>query len=385
MNKDFFNGHEQENGEQDLSYAVEQYKAAYKQGRINELMFTEEEFEFVVDYYMDENNQEQALKVSELAFKKHPYSSLLLVKLCDSLIVAGFCDKAIKVLDKYKNSFTQNHEIYLLFARAYIKRQDFAQAKESFAEAMSLVTDFKAVDVVDSIWALAQDCIELENYTEAVYYLKMAIPLNPDNYEYYSDLAFCYDKLNDSATALEYYNKYLDKDPFNDYVWFNVGTVHARNKEFDKAIEAFEYSLALNSENDSSLYNLGIVYLNLDRYKEALEYFKLCYDSDGHSVVASLGLADAYLGLKDLEKSKKYFREALTADESCEEARMGYDCVLAVEQYLKGERLKFMEQMRVIADRDITWVNTLYTIFPQLGSDSDFLNLLSGSDKHGNI
>ncbi|MEG0891880.1 MAG: tetratricopeptide repeat protein [Bacteroidales bacterium] len=382
MDKNFFNAQEDENGEPDFSYAIDKYMQACKLGCEVELTFTEEEFEYIIEYFIDKNEEEQVLKVSELAFSKHPYSSMLLVKFCDSLIIAGLPDRAIDVLNGYKDSFDKNSDIYFLFARAYIRKKLFTEARDYFA--MAVETDFKEDDIIDSICSIGQDCIDLENYAEALFYLNKATSMQPLNYEYYNDYAFCYDKLDDTKKALEYYNKYLDSDPFNDYVWFNVGTVYARRKEFDKAVEAFEYSLALNNLNDASLYNLAVVYLNLERYKDALDNFKLCYDLDGHSAVASLGLADAYLGLKDLGKAKDFFKEALVSDKNCEEAKMGYECVLAIEQYMKGERIKFIEQMRVLAKQDSTWVNTVYTIFPQLGSDGDFLNLLTETKKDGN-
>lgn len=383
MNNDFFNSQEDDNdNDQDFSYAVEQYRTACKNGCESDLALSEEEFEYIIEHFIDENDEEQVLKVSELAFVQHPYSSMIMIKFCDSLILAGLTDKALDVLNGYKDSFDKNSDIYFLFARAYIRKKLFPGARDYFALAMEM--DNEDEDMVDSICSIGQDCIDTGEYREALYYLDKANSIKPLYYEYYNDYAFCYDKLDDTPKALEYYNKYLDAYPFNDYVWFNVGTVYARNKEFEKAIEAFEYSLALNGKNDASLYNLAVVFLNLERYKDALNYFKQCYDMDNHSAASSLGLADAYLGLKDMGKAKDYFREALIADDSCEEAKMGYECVLAIEQYMKGEKLKFIEQMRVIAKQDSTWVNTVYNIFPQLGSDGDFLNLLTESKKSGN-
>ncbi|MEG0519489.1 MAG: hypothetical protein RR555_11615, partial [Bacteroidales bacterium] len=106
MNNDFFNSQEDDNdNEQDFSYAVEQYKAACKNGCEGDLAFSEEEFEYIIEYFIDENDEEQVLKVAEIAFAQHPYSSMLLIKYCDSLILAGLTDKAIEVLNSYKDSF----------------------------------------------------------------------------------------------------------------------------------------------------------------------------------------------------------------------------------------------------------------------------------------
>lgn len=381
MNNEFFDNHPEEGGEQEFSQAVERYKKACEQGCEQETAFSEEEFEYIIEYYIGENNEAAVLKAAELAFSRHSYSSGLLVKFCDSLIVSGDPDRAIRLLKEYEDSFNTNPDIYLLFARAYVRKRVYPGARDYLAMAISM--DCKAEDLVDCICSIGQDCIDLGNYQEALYYFDKAAAMSPLPYEYYNDCAFCYDKLDEISKALEYYNKYLDADPFNDYVWFNVGTVYARLKEFDKAVEAFEYSLALNEKNDSSLYNLAVVFLNLDRYQEALNYFQECYQVDGHSAASCLGIADSYLGLRDLEQAKRYFMQALAADEDCEDARIGYDCVLAIELYMKGERLSFIEQMRIIAKQDSTWINTVYNILPQLSTDGDFVNLLLESRRPG--
>lgn len=381
MNNDFFDNHPEEGTDPDFSQAVERYRKACEEGMEQEVSFSEEEFEYIIEYYIGENNEEAVLKAAGLAFSRHSYSSALLVKFCDSLIVSGDPDRAIGLLKEYADSFYNNPDIYLLFTRAYVRKRIYPGARDYLA--MALALDFKAEDVVDSICSIGQDCIDSGNYQEALYYFDKAEAMAPLHYEYYNDCAFCYDKLEDVNRALGYYNKYLDADPFNDYVWFNVGTVYARLKEFDKAVEAFEYSLALNGKNDASLYNLAVVFLNLDRYQEALDYFRQCYREDGHSAASCLGMADAYLGLRDLEQAKHYFMQALMADENCEDARLGYDCVLAIEQYMKGERLSFLEQMRVIAKQDSTWINTVYNILPQLSTDGDFVNLLLQSRRPG--
>ncbi len=374
----FFDNHNRE-GEQYPVYAVEQYKKACSEGYENEVMFSEEEFEYIIEYYIEENDEASVLKVAAIAFSKHPYSCSIMIKLCDSLIISGFADKAVELLKKYEHSFDNKADIYFLFTRAYVRKRLFPGARDYFDMAMS--ADFEGEDIADSICSIGQDCMDMSNYTEAVYYLDRAESVKPLNYEYYGDYAFCYDKLGDVPRALDYYNKYLDHYPFNDYIWFNIGTLYTRIKDFDKAMEAFEYSLALNGKNDSSLYNLAVVYLNLERYKEALDCFLQCYELDGHSAASCLGIADACLGLKDLGKAKLYFMEAFIADENCEDARIGYDCILAIEQYMKGERLQFIEQMRVIARKDSAWINTVYTILPQLASDGDFITLLLESRK----
>lgn len=380
MDNDFYNDAEEDREDgADFSGALELYRQACESGSEGELALSEEEYEYIIDYFIGQDDEAQVLKASTLAFEKHPYSSALLVKYADSLLVNSDVDKAVEILEEYENSFAGNIDIYFLLCKAFVKKGEFGRAREYFSQALEI--DARPTDFTDLICSIAQDCIDADHYREALYYLMEADAIAPLFFEYYNDVAFCYERLEELDKALEYYNKYLDEDPFNDNVWFNIGTVYAKRKDFDKAIEAFEYSLALNESNSSSLYNIAVVFLNLERYRESVDFFRRFMLEEPGSVAGIVGMADAYLGLNDFTEAKKQFRQALLIDRECVDARLGIECIDAIEEYLKGEKSRFLAQMKDLAQKDSTWVSTVYTILPQLGSDGDFINLLKSIRK----
>lgn len=321
---------------QDFSYAVEQYKKACEEGTEYSLMFSEEEFLYVIDYYINEDDEQNVLKVCEIAFNRHSYSSELLVKYTDSLILMGKADVAVELLDEYKDSFPQNPDIALLYCRISIGCADFKSARKYFSQVMAYERD-KAC-TAEAAAALAQDCIDNSQFAEAVYYLKEADKIAPLSFEYYNDFAFCYERMNNLELSEKYYNMYLDKDPFNDNVWFNLGTVYARQNLMEKAIDSFEYSIALNKANSSSLYNLAVVYLNLEKYEESAKYFEQFNECEINNLSGVLGLANAYMGGRQFAKAIEMFDKAKMLDEKCSEAYMGIEACLKMESELKHKK-----------------------------------------------
>lgn len=356
----------------------EEYLSAREEGNVNSLNFNEDEFECLIDKLIEEGREEEVLQVSQIAFERYPYSSLLLARFCDTLILMGNPDKALDILDEYAESFKTESAINMLFARANIAKKQYVRARDYFYKAL----EFSQIisDSMESTCALAQDCIDVGNYTEALYYLQKASTLAPLPYEYNNDFAFCYDKLDEPEKSLEYYNKYLDSNPFNDTVWFNTGTVLARLKDFDKAIEAFEYSIALNSSNSSSLYNLAVVYMNLQRYREAADTFAEFVKVDA-DVLGKLGLGESYIRLERFDEAISVFDQIIASGESTWEGECGIDAVKAIIFCRNGGIEEFKKLFLKLLDSGTAWLAVVYDMLPFLQGENWFLEFLQSIKK----
>lgn len=370
MENEFF---EDKDGGADYEKLFAEYLSAKEEGNLALLNFSEEEYESLLDRLVEEGKEDDVLELSQLAFERYPYSSALLTRFCDTLILMGNPDKALDILSAYKDSFSAESAMYILFSRANIMKKKFAHARDYFYKAMELGNDsLNDIDSAEQVCTLAQDCIEVGNYEEALYYLERAQRIAPLPYEYSNDFAFCYDRLDEPQKAIEHYNNYLDKDPFNDTVWFNLGTVQARIREFDKAIEAFDYSIALNPGNSSSMYNLAVVYMNLQRYQEAAQVFEQFVEIDA-DVLGRLGLGEAYIRIERFQDAITQFEKA---GEVSAEALLGIDTVKAILCCRNGEFEIFKELFLKIFNNGTAWLAVVYDMLPFLQGEQWFLDFL---------
>jgi len=370
MENEFF---EDKDGGADYEKLFAEYLSAKEEGNLALLNFSEEEYESLLDRLVEEGKEDDVLELSQLAFERYPYSSALLTRFCDTLILMGDPDKALDILSAYKDSFSAESAMYILFSRANIMKKKFAHARDYFYKAMELGNDsLNDIDSAEQVCTLAQDCIEVGNYEEALYYLERAQRIAPLPYEYSNDFAFCYDRLDEPQKAIEHYNNYLDKDPFNDTVWFNLGTVQARIREFDKAIEAFDYSIALNPGNSSSMYNLAVVYMNLQRYQEAAQVFEQFVEIDA-DVLGRLGLGEAYIRMERFQDAITQFEKA---GEVSAEALLGIDTVKAILCCRNGEFEIFKELFLKIFNNGTAWLAVVYDMLPFLQGEQWFLDFL---------
>ncbi len=379
MNNDFYSDKEQEG---EFPKAYDAYQTARAQGKLENLDFNEEEFEYVIDRLVEEGDTEGVMELSGMAFEKLPYSVGLLTRYCDTLILSGNPDKALEILSLYEDSYQGSAMVQFLLARAHVALKKFRHARDYFYRALECGEG--ETDIVESVCALAQDCIDSGNYRESLFYLDRAGRLGRLPYEYYNDYAFCYDRIDEPEKAMEYYQLYLDQNPFNDTVWFNVGTVHARLKDYEKAIEAFEYSIALNNNNSSSLYNLAVVFMNLQRYREAAVAFEQFVEIDT-DVLGLLGLGESYIRLGRNSDAVDQFAKVIASDDKVAEGHAGLNTVKAIECYSKGDIIGFKSAFMDIYRTGTAWIGVVYDLLPQLENDKQFIDFLLELKQNDNI
>jgi len=274
---------------------VTRCESAYRDGILETAVFSEEEFDILINYYIDEMEEGVVYTLAKMAYEQHPYSGDLTIRYADALIVNNEIDKAIDLLNKQLNYDSCDSDIYLLLARSYVrKRED----EDVFFYTQKAVF-FNTEEESDFFWiTIAQEYLEQDDYDNALKCYKNAELLSPENNDILNDLAYTCERAGFLDESISYYRKYIEKDPFNDNVWLNIGTTYARRDESDKAIEAFDYAHALNSANSSALYNKGILLINSDKFSDALEIFDEFLLLEPASYLSFIAISEAFI-LKD--------------------------------------------------------------------------------------
>jgi len=312
--------------EEQFSDLISKCEVAYDKGLLESLSFTEEEYEYLINHFVDEMDDDIVYTITSMAYKQHPYSTDLIIRYADVLIVNNETDKALEILSKQISLDPVNSDIHFLIARVYIKTNDIETASQYLESALSLTTS----EGIDMLLTASQDYIDSFMYEEAIDLLERAQELAPTHQELINDLAFCYERMGLLEDSMIHYQRYLDIDPFNDNVWFNVGTIYARELKFEKAIEAFDYAIALNPENSSVLYNKAILLVNTDKYDQAIETFSSFLVLEPNNLFALSGIGYAYLAKDKIDQAQEYFKMAMIEDISYADAATGlaYICMV---------------------------------------------------------
>lgn len=313
--------------------------------------FEEDEYEYIIDKYADLYNMEMANRASEEGFLRYPYSSALLVRYCDAMVIRKELDKALTVLDHYKDSFPPNADIYLSYSRVYIGKRDLNNARRYYD--LAIAVESAPEDVCDSVHTLAQDCMEIEEYREAIFYLDRTAELtatwNAKHNEkekdenltsFWFDYAFCCEKLGQEDKSIELYQKCLDIDPFNDIIWHNLGIIYEKKGRYRDSYEAFGFAIALNPQNIHALFNMGQLCIECKMPQEALKHFYEFNRIEKNNPDGICGQALSYFMLGDLNQAEILYRKALIFDPQHQVAKTGLAEVQAEKRIQERSQIR---------------------------------------------
>jgi len=269
--------------------------------------FDVNEFEAIIDYYLEGNNPVHAFEATSLACELHPNSVPILIRKARVLLEKGRATEALSISKKLENIEPGNCDIYLCKATALAMLGDVTGARRVFD--LALETDSEEPEsILYSITSVLQN---LNYHEEMIPYLHRLAALEPDFPAHLYDLAYAYDKKGDSKTSIRYYTAYLEEDPYSDSAWYNLGIIYNKTGEYGKSIEAYDYALALNPENTFALFNKANILSNLEKYGEAMDVYRQFVEEEPDSLEGLTYLAECYDKTGDETMARKYYTEAI--------------------------------------------------------------------------
>ena len=292
--------------------------------------FEEEDFELIIDYYMQEQSFEKGLEASNKGLSLYPFSQELSLQRTELLLLDNRAEEALALLDSIDAMSPKNLDVLLLKARAFLQLRQFSHARALFESAYLMAES--AEEQIDMLCLMANEMIVEGEYHTAISYLLRAERLDAQDLEVLNDLAYCYERIGQLPQSIVYYERYLEKDPFNERVWYNLGTLHGQSDGFDKAVEALDYALALNPGNSSATYNKATVCLHAQQYDRAIELYHEFLKMEPGNVDALYGLADIYMFRQQWEVSRQYIEQAFASGPP----RIAYWMLLACQQEEAG-------------------------------------------------
>ncbi|MGM0508479.1 MAG: tetratricopeptide repeat protein [Fusobacteriota bacterium] len=240
-------------------------------------------------------------------------------------------------------------ENYLELGNEYYKSEDYENATFIYNKVLDIDENNTA-----AINYLIKIYMEKEDFKKAIEFLKKDLNLNPEKKENYLKLANIYmsqekiqedynenlkeDEKNAKEVALEYYEKYLELDNYQDgELIFEIGNEFFKNYKYEKARNFFEKD---KSNTYKNLYGLALTSRFLGDFKRSItEYNKL--------IKLKPKFEEGYLGLAIAYKLNDNINDAINNYESYLKLKKNK------EVYIDLARLYIILEKREIAKNKI--------------------------------
>lgn len=295
------------NEEEEYNLSLSKFESMLKTNKV--LFFDSEEFEEIILHYLDMGKSALAKKALKLALEQHPRSSGLKLVQVEMLIHEDKLEIAEKLLNELYAIEPTNEEIYIQKANICSKRDQHEKAVEMLKIALEYTDDYADVYNLIGMEYLFMDNLEMakENFIKC-------LEEDIEDQSALYNVVYCFEFLDQNQEAIAYLNKYIDKNPYSEIAWHQLGRLFYGIKEYESAIRAFDYATLIDEEFLGAFMEKAKALERLKKYDLAIESYNRTIELDDATSYALLRIGKCYEKLGNKVLALKYFNKTVHED-----------------------------------------------------------------------
>ena len=293
--------------EEDYNLSLSKFESMLKTNKV--LFFDSEEFEEIILHYLDMGKAALAKKALKLALEQHPKSTGLKLVQVEMLVYEDKLEQAEKLLNELYAIEPTNEEIYIQKANIYSKRDNHEKAVELLQIALKYTDDFADVYNLIGMEHLFMDNLELAKDN----FMKCLEEDTEDQTALYN-VVYCFEFLDQNEDAIVYLNKYIDKNPYSEIAWHQIGRLNYGLKRYEDALRAFEFATLIDDEFLGAFMEKAKALERLKKYEEAIESYTRTIELDDATSYALLRMGKCYEKIGNKVLALKYFNKTVHED-----------------------------------------------------------------------
>ncbi|AGC78654.1 tetratricopeptide repeat protein [Nonlabens dokdonensis] len=291
----------------DGELSIQKFELMLKSNEVG--FFDSDEFDQIIEHYLDEGKIALARKAIGLGISQHPTSVNLKLYRAEMFIFDNQFDEAENVLNELFEIEPNNAEIYIQKANIFSKTDRHSKSIELLKKALDLTHD--QADVYNLI---GMEFLFIEDYSNAKVNFMKCLELDDSDYSALYNIIYCFDFLNEHERAVDYLNLFLDRNPYSEVAWHQVGKQYFDLKMYEKSLAAFEFAIISDDHFVGAYLEKGKVLEKLGRYNEAIENYQITLKLDDPTSFAYLRLGKCFEKLGLDENAVKYFKQCVKED-----------------------------------------------------------------------
>ena len=293
--------------EEDYNLSLSKFESMLKTNKV--LFFDSEEFEEIILHYIDSGKTSLAKKALKLALEQHPKSTGLKLVQVEMLVYEDQLDLADKMLNELYAIEPNNEEIYIQKANICSKRDQHEKAVELLKIALQYTDDYADVYNLIGMEYLFMDNLEMAKDS----FIKCLEEDLEDQSALYN-VVYCFEFLDQNKEAIAYLNQYIEKNPYSEIAWHQVGRLHYGLKEYEDALRAFNFATLIDDEFMGAFMEKAKALERLKQYAEAIESYERTIELDDATSYALLRIGKCHERLGNTALAIKYYNQTVHED-----------------------------------------------------------------------
>ena len=287
--------------EENQEVTVSKFESMLKTNSV--FFFDSNEFENIIHHYLESGKIALAKKAIKLGLSQHPSSLNLKLFQVEILIFENKLNEADRILSPLFEIEPNNEELYIQKANIYSKKDQHEKAIEVFKSAIKI-----SDDCADLYSLIGMEYLFLDQFQDAKVNFIKCIELDVEDYSALYNIIYCFDFLDDTEGAIEYLNSYLDKNPYCEVAWHQLGKQYTETKELVKAVTAFDFAIISDDTFIGAYLEKAKVLEKLNRLEEAIENYKItiAIENSNPYALVKIGYCFERLGNEELALQNYY-------------------------------------------------------------------------------
>ena len=301
--------------EENQYVSVKKFESMMKTNSV--YFFDSNEFENIIHHYLENGKVSLAKKAIKLGLSQHPTSLNLKLFQVEILIFENKLNEADKLLSPLFEIEPNNEELYIQKANIYSKKDQHQKAIEIFKSAVEI-----SDDCADLYSLIGMEYLFLDKFQEAKLNFIKCLELNIEDYSALYNIIYCFDFLDDTSGAIIYLTNYLEKNPYCEVAWHQLGKQYNKTNEMLKAVTAFDFAIISDETFVGAYLEKAKVLENLNRFEEAIENYKITLAIENSNPFALIKIGYCFERLDKLELALKHYLKSVEEDPALDEGWM---------------------------------------------------------------
>lgn len=293
--------------EEDRSLSLSKFESMLKTNKV--LFFDSEEFEDIILHYLDSGKINLAKKALKLGLEQHPKSTGLKLVQVELLVFDDRLDIAERLLNDLYAIEPTNEEIYIQKANIYSKRDQHDKAVELLHVALKYTDDY-----ADVYSLIGMEYLFMDNLEQAKESFIKCLEEDTDDHSALYNVVYCFDFLDQNLEAIDFLNSFIDRNPYSDVAWHQLGRQYYAVNNFEQALRAFDYATLIDESFLGAFLEKAKTLEKLKRYEEAIGCYNITMELDDPTSFALLRVGKCYERLGDHEKALKFYLKTVHED-----------------------------------------------------------------------
>jgi tetratricopeptide (TPR) repeat protein len=293
--------------EEENNLSLSKFESMLKTNKV--FFFDSEEFEDIILHYMDTGRMNLAKKALKLALDQHPKSTGLKLVQVELLVFEDKLDIAEKLLNDLYAIEPHNEEIYIQRANIFSKRDQHEKAIASLETALEYTDDY--ADVYSMI---GMEYLFMDNLEKAKSYFIKCLDEDIEDYSALYNVVYCFDFLDQNNEAIAYLESFINKNPYCEVAWHQLGRQFYAVKNYEKSVWAFDYATLIDENFLGAYLEKAKGLEKLKRYQEAIDCYNITMELDDATSFALLRVGKCFERLGNIEQALKYYHKTVHED-----------------------------------------------------------------------